>query len=145
MKQIIWIPLAALLLAAPVPALGQTRDAPPRSPRGMTERGAERKPLDLLLRHREEIGLTDAQITQLRNIAERLEEQNRPLIEQLRAAGVPMQRRGMKPRGDASGTQRRMTPEQRREIREKDGRASPRVATAPVKIPARRCRRRGRC
>jgi hypothetical protein len=41
-----------------------------------------------LLENREALGLSEAQVTRLHEIAQQLEEQNRPLVAQLRTAGI---------------------------------------------------------
>lgn len=58
-----------------------------------------------LVQNRAELGLSDAQVARLHEIAQQLEERNRPLIAELRDAGVPMGPR-----------RREMTAEEQREL-----------------------------
>jgi len=111
-----WLLLGFLwAVAAPDAAPVAAQDARPAPPRGEAEHGAHARhavPIGFLLRHRAEIGLSDQQISRLEGIADRLERQNRPLREQLRAAGIPMgpERREV---------MRAMSDEQRKEVRER--------------------------
>jgi Spy/CpxP family protein refolding chaperone len=66
------------------------------------------------LRMREELQLTPQQVAQLEAIGARLQEQNRPLMEQMRTARGGDER--VARRGDAARGQR-MTPEQREQMR----------------------------
>lgn len=66
----------------------------------------------LFLQHRSELGLTDAQVARLEAIRDRLQQQNQPLLAQLREAGVMPRRDRMR-----AGMQQ-MTPEQRQEMRQ---------------------------
>lgn len=110
-------------VAAPAALTAQT-PTPPRHERGaMMRSGAA---VDRIIEKRAELGLTDAQVTQLREIGTRLEEQNRPLIAQLQAARperpqlTPEQRAQMRERRAAMmDSVRQLTPEQRRQMRER--------------------------
>lgn len=112
MNRALGVALAAVLLLAPLPALGQqaaptdTTSAAARAPH------APHSGVDLLLRYRAELQLSDEQIARLQAVAQRLEERNRPLLEQLRAAGIPLRR-------ERRDEVHRMTPEQRQALHEK--------------------------
>jgi hypothetical protein len=69
--------------------------------------GAERPALQALVRHREELGLSDAQVRQLQAIRERLEAQNAPLRQQLAAQSRRL-------RTERRQQLERMSPEERR-------------------------------
>jgi Spy/CpxP family protein refolding chaperone len=102
--------LAALaVVPAPLPVEAQTtqRDAVPRA-----ASPAQAKPFGLMMQNREQLGLTDQQIARLEGIAQRLEQQNGPLLQRLREAGIPV-------RPERRDGVREMTPEQRRELRER--------------------------
>jgi hypothetical protein len=105
-----WLMLGLMMaVAAPVAA----QDARPAPPRGETGHSARTTvPIGFLLRHRAEIGLSDQQISRLEEIADRLERQNRPLREQLRASGIPMG-------PDRREVMSAMSDEQRKEVRER--------------------------
>jgi len=95
-KRILLTALAAVLLGTSVPALeAQDRRAhPPREGSGW------------LLENRAALGLSEAQVVRLEEIARQLEARNRPLLAELRAAGIPL------------GPQRsEMSEEERRELR----------------------------
>jgi Spy/CpxP family protein refolding chaperone len=84
MKRIYTFAMAAALAAAPavLPAAAHAQEqGTPARERGPGAFGG-------LLRHRAELNLTDDQVRRLESIRQRLEEQNRPLLERLRAAGV---------------------------------------------------------
>lgn len=105
--------LAALLAAvAAVPAAAQPGGHPPFA----EER--ERRPFDVLLRHRAELQLSDGQVRRIEAIGRQLEERNAPLRERL----VQQHRRW---REERRAQLERMTPRQRREelrrIREHPG------------------------
>lgn len=68
--------------------MGQEPDPPVRGP-GVPG-VAESNRLEGLMRHREALELTDRQIARLEAIAGRLEQRNRPLLERLRVAGLPV-------------------------------------------------------
>ena len=72
---------AASLLVAVVPAAAQP--GPHRQPGLEALQQTEQRPLELLMQVRDELQLTDPQVAQLRQIAVRLEETNRPLRRQL--------------------------------------------------------------
>jgi hypothetical protein len=114
MKTVMSAAFAALLSLAPLPALAQqvTPSAKPAQPERAAHRGMHdgSRSLGFLVQHRTELGLSDAQVTQLNAIAARLHEKNQPLVEKLRAAGFPAERAGR-------GEFREMTPEQREAMR----------------------------
>jgi len=108
------------------------------------QQGAERGVPFLHLR--QELQLTPQQVTQLEAISARLEAQNRPLMEQMRAAGAhqrearagavrggermrqmrgQMQRMTPEQRAEMQGRMRQMTPEQRAEMHERMRRMTP--------------------
>src|SRR4051812_17542140 len=89
MKRIYTLALAALCAAAPATLHAQTRDRTPAEQRGPRRPGAAG--FELLLAHRAELGLSEQQLSRLQGIQSRLQEKNRPLAEQLRAAGIPVQ------------------------------------------------------
>ncbi|HEX2080547.1 MAG TPA: hypothetical protein VHG08_22780 [Longimicrobium sp.] len=93
---------ALLAAAAAVPAAAQP------GPEPSFREAAERRPFELLLRHRDALGLTDVQVRQLETIGERLEQQNAPLRQRL----VQEHHRW---REERRAQLERMTPEQRRE------------------------------
>ncbi|CAN5583819.1 hypothetical protein BH24GEM3_BH24GEM3_14500 [soil metagenome] len=99
--------LALALLAAPAPLLAQgSPDAARQQPRMIRETMEQRSPLASLLRDREALGLTAAQVTRLEAIQQRMIERNRPLVQRL----LEMRRSlGESPRGRTQ----EMTPEQR--------------------------------
>src|SRR5690349_23309962 len=70
---LLWVGLLLLAVARPAPA--QTADLPDRVPSG------ESGPIQTLLDHREEIGLTPAQVARLREMQGRVSERNRPLVQ----------------------------------------------------------------
>jgi hypothetical protein len=79
--------LALAVLAAPAPLLAQDRDAPrPEHRPGLEQRGpGRRNPVERLLRRREQLNLSADQVRRLEAIQQRVESQNRPLIERLQA------------------------------------------------------------
>lgn len=107
MKRVHRILLAFALLVAPAPVLAQSP-----APQGARAEQHGGRAAGFLLRHRAELGLSDEQVAHMNAIAARLQEQNRPLVERLRAAGLPM-------RPQERTRLREMTPEQRRELRSK--------------------------
>jgi Spy/CpxP family protein refolding chaperone len=72
---------AASLLVAVAPAAAQP--GPGEQPGLQELQETEQRPLELLMRVRDELQLTDPQVARLREIAGRLEEANRPLRRQL--------------------------------------------------------------
>lgn len=106
MMKLTTLGLALALLATPLPAQERSHSHPPRS--GLGEAMESRGPLATLLRDREALRLTAAQVTQLEAVQQRLIQQNRPLVEQLlqirRNLGEPPRIRPQE-----------MTPEQRRQ------------------------------
>lgn len=118
MKSFFGMALAAALVAVPVALEAQTAPAP--QAQEQTARRMGPAPMERVLRLRAELGLTDAQVAQIQAIGQRLQEQNRPLVEQLRAAGVfpgaqltPEQRERMRER------MQNLTPEQREQMRQR--------------------------
>jgi Spy/CpxP family protein refolding chaperone len=118
MKSFFGMALAAALVAVPVALEAQTPPAP--QAQEQTARRMGPAPMERVLRLRAELGLTDAQVAQIQAIGQRLQEQNRPLVEQLRAAGVfpgaqltPEQRERMRER------MQNLTPEQREQMRQR--------------------------
>jgi Spy/CpxP family protein refolding chaperone len=107
MRTVHRILLATALLAAPAPVLAQTP-----APQGARAEQQDGRAAGFLLRHRAELGLSDEQVARMNAIAARLQEQNRPLVDRLRAAGLPV-------RPQQRTHLREMTPEQRRELRAK--------------------------
>ncbi len=107
MKHIYGMALLAALAAAPISLEAQT---PPPAPAPHAQDSAERRlngaGPERLLRLRDELRLTAEQVSRLETIRQRLQQQNAPLIEQLRASGV-WQERG------------RLTPEQREQMRQR--------------------------
>ena len=88
---------SALCVESPAPFLGPDSLAaqpptPPARPMlpppvlGIEERGELRG----LMRHKEELELSDEQVERIEEIARRLQERNQPLLERLRKAGVPL-------------------------------------------------------
>ena len=115
MKRIYSMALLAALAAAPVTLEAQN----PRVPR--TQEQAERRhdgaSPQKLLQLRNELGLTAEQVSRLEGIRQRLQQQNAPLIEQLRASGAWRERRAQ---GEArTGEQGRIAPEQREQARQR--------------------------
>jgi Spy/CpxP family protein refolding chaperone len=112
MRNVFGLALVAALIAAPAPVLAQQPQPMPLPRAEMGPRAMQGPPLGFLLRNQAELGLTDEQITRLQQVAQRLEQQNQPLLEQLRAAGIPV-------RPERRQGVREMTPEQRRELRQR--------------------------
>lgn len=108
------IPAIALAISLVPGALaGQT---PTQMPRG----GAG---LERILEQREELGLSEQQVTELRRIQAELRQKNEPLLQQLRAARqemTPEQRQQMSERRQqVRERMQNMTPEQRQQMRER--------------------------
>lgn len=108
MKRALGLTLLVALAGAPVALEAQTPGQRP-------DRPAHAPAFGMLLGHRAELGLTAEQVTRLEAIAQRLREQNAPLVEQLRASGHFQDRAGAR-QGERM---RNMTPEQRAEMRER--------------------------
>jgi hypothetical protein len=104
--------IVGMLLAAAAPLVAQeSRPQPqPRPDAEQRVQSPQRLPIGFLLRHRAEIGLSDQQITRLEGIAALLEQQNKPLLDQLRSAGIPI-------RPERRDGVRQMTEEERRQLR----------------------------
>lgn len=101
------LPILAIALTA-APAAVEAQAA--RGDRGPAPGRAAANPAAHVLEHREALGLTLDQVRQLQQIQARVEQQNQPLAEQLRAA-APAMARGI-------GQQaRQLTPEQREQMR----------------------------
>jgi Spy/CpxP family protein refolding chaperone len=113
MKRILGLTLMAALMAAPAPAFAQQQPTTPRVEGEAHRHGpAQRPAFGFLFQHRAELGLTDQQMARLQQIAQRLEQQNQPLLQQLRDAGIPV-------RPERRDGVRDMTTEQRSELRTK--------------------------
>ncbi|HEU0052777.1 MAG TPA: hypothetical protein VFQ39_06355 [Longimicrobium sp.] len=118
--------LAAALLAAPVPMLAQTQQPAPRAERQHREHGDRmrgegrqmRSPLQGLIERRQQLNLTDDQVRRLTAVQQRLETENRPLLDQLRGLRGPD---GARPRerGELTQEQRQQLRAQREQIRER--------------------------
>lgn len=79
---------ALLLLAAPAALRAQEHGEGPRGPaprERMVREGQERQAFEVLLRHRRELALTEAQVSRLEAISRGLELRNRPLRARLAA------------------------------------------------------------
>jgi DNA-binding MarR family transcriptional regulator len=122
------IPAITLAMTlAPAVLTAQTPEQ--RGPRGPFG-GA---PVERIIQQREQLGLTDQQVTELRRIQTELQEKNRPLIAQIQAARpavTPEQREQMRQRRQQPGARaalpdsmrqrmQQMTPEQRAQMRER--------------------------
>ena len=106
MRRVILYWLGLLLLAIPRPMDAQTGDpADPFSP------GAN-SPVQMLLDHRDEMGLTARQVARLEVIQGRVEERNRPLVQRF----LEMRRRWERQRPADWQT---LTPARRRQIQER--------------------------
>jgi Spy/CpxP family protein refolding chaperone len=113
MRGILGLTLLAMLAAAPAPVVAQGQTPPPQRETGPRMGGPqEGRPFGLLMENREQLGLTNQQIARLEQIAQRLEQQNGPLLQQLRDAGIPV-------RPERRDGVRDMTPEQRRALRDR--------------------------
>jgi predicted transglutaminase-like cysteine proteinase len=125
--------LALALAGAPAVLAAQTGQ-PQQGQQGWHQHGERqgqrgerrgRNPLAMLIAHRQQLNLTDAQVSQLQAIRQRLEAQNRPLMERVRSlrqqAGLPDFRRERREQGQgqAEGQEQgrrerpQLTPEQR--------------------------------
>jgi hypothetical protein len=113
MRCILGLTLLAMLAAAPAAVLAQQPMPLPRAETAAPAHGAKQgAAVGFLLQHRAELGLTDQQISRLQQIAQRLEQQNQPLLQQLRDAGIPV-------RPERREGVRDMTPEQRQQLRQR--------------------------
>jgi Spy/CpxP family protein refolding chaperone len=84
MRSLRWTLAAAALLLAAAPAAAQPGGPPLGAPDGpQPMRQEEMRPMDALLDVRQELQLTDPQVTRLQQIAQRLEQTNRPLRQRL--------------------------------------------------------------
>lgn len=120
------MPAAAATAQTPSPAPGQT--APEHGRRHDMQQRRMRGPMpgsvDMLLRHRTELKLSDDQIRRLEAIRSNYEAKNSPLLAQLRQAWAErpdsMRRGAMSPerRGAMRDSLRAMTPEQRNAMRD---------------------------
>jgi Spy/CpxP family protein refolding chaperone len=104
-RSIIRSALVLAVVAVPAVAEAQARQPGQRGPAAF-----DRNPVARVLAQRAELNLTADQVARLEAIRTRLEQQNRPLMEQIRAQAPERQR------GDAA---RQMTPEQRAELRQR--------------------------
>lgn len=126
--------LLAALLATAAPAVAQQQGQPaPRGEHrgehhGPGEHGRRMKgegrrfgnPLEHLLQRREQLNLTAEQVARLEAVQRRVQEQNRPLMEQLRQLRGPA---GARPERGARGAE--LTPEQREALRRTREQARP--------------------
>jgi hypothetical protein len=107
------IPAIALAMTL-TPAL-----LPAQTPDQQRPRQVGGAPVERIIQLREQLGLTDQQVTELRRIQTQLQEKNRPLREQIQAARpdrpavTPEQREQMRAR------MQQLTPEQRDQMRER--------------------------
>jgi len=109
-----YICLALVLAAAPARLMaqeGRSQGAPKWGHHG-------KGPVEMLLRERAELNLTDAQVVRLKEIDARMVERNRPYVQQLTAM-----RRALP--AELRGSPREMTEEQRAAFREKMKAAKP--------------------
>lgn len=106
--------MLAMLVSAAAPTALSAQGRMPGA--GVMQR--EAGPVDALLKYRTELGLTTDQTARLTAIGQRLEAQNRPLLEQLRAAGF-----GEMP--ERNRRVRDLTPAQRDQLRERMQAARP--------------------
>jgi hypothetical protein len=141
--------LALLLVAAP--AAAQPGGGPHGRPAAGVE--AERRPFEVLLRARQELQLTDAQVARLHGIARELRARNQPLRERLGAEVMrmrelrslsPEERRArlhelmeQQPRRDLPPHMRPVAEEMRRNIRQATRQAQ-QVLTPQQRMRARR-------
>jgi hypothetical protein len=113
MRHVWGLALVAALMILPAPALVDAQTPPAHREAGQRMGGApDGKPFGLLMENRVQLGLTDQQMGRLQQIAQRLEQQNAPLLQQLRDAGIPV-------RPERRDGVRDMTPEQRRALRDR--------------------------
>jgi hypothetical protein len=127
----IMIPVLALTLAA-APAAVEAQTAPRGERAQMAARmGGMGNPAERVLRQREALGLTAAQVAQLEQLQAEFATRNAPLLEQLRAArpaaaerGQPTdeQRQQMRQRREQMA---QMTPEQRQQLRDRMAQMTP--------------------
>lgn len=108
--------LVAALALAPATLNAQARGTPPAREQAVRDRNPA--PFAVVLRHHAEMGLSAEQVRRLEVIGERLQAQNRPLGEQLRASGA-WQGRG--------GEARALSGERRRGVRPEGARAQRRI------------------
>lgn len=118
MKPRMLLILGPLLCAAPVAAQEQPQEQALPPAHAEHGRRFERGPVEVLLRHRDQLGLTDAQVARLQALDARMEERNRPLVERL----LEMRRAH---RGERRDRERPLTEEERREMRRRKEQARP--------------------
>lgn len=101
MKRFYGLALVAVIAAAPVSLEAQT----PRAPQGQEQagRGQRPAPISRILEQRAALGLSAEQVSRLEAIQQRLQQQNAPLIEQLRASGAWQERGQNGERGQQRG------------------------------------------
>lgn len=119
MRRIIFAALAVALVGAPTVALAQSTE---QEVSDRPERRVRMHPGASILQAREALGLTDEQVARIEAIGARLAEQNRPIVEELRAERGERAREWRERRAALSPEERaqrraRMTPEQRAERR----------------------------
>jgi len=95
---------------APRPRAEQRQGAEGHGRRGGWDRDGRQGREQALLRFRQQLGLTDAQVSRLQAIHQRLEQQNAPIVQRIdaarRQAGLPEMRRGRGERGQQRGFRR---------------------------------------
>lgn len=114
---ILFFGLGLAALPAQLSAQGES-PRPPRSERGSPEMHAHRSPVEMLLRRRAELELSDDQVARLQAIDQRMEERNRPHVQKLVAM-----RRALP--AELRGSHREMTDAQKAEFRERMKEARP--------------------
>jgi len=123
MNKVYGLALLAAVAAAPVVVEAQA----PRAAAGQqqAERGGWHSPISRIVEHRAELGLTTEQVSRLQGIQQRLQQQNAPLMEQVRASGAWREGAAKADRGDraprADGARRgaragRQVPEEMRPV-----------------------------
>lgn len=132
--------LAAALLASPVAAAAQDGPPPPHGEHGQQQRGRRgpglgregRGPIDGILAQREQLRLTDAQVTRLQAIQRDLQQKNAPLQQQLQSL-FPRPEGGQRPPRDSArsgerrerGERPQLTAEQRQQMQQRREQARP--------------------
>jgi Spy/CpxP family protein refolding chaperone len=103
------------LLSAPEALAAQRPSAPERAEESRESRGG---PVDLLLRRRDRLDLSEEQVSRLEEIRRRMEERNRPLVSRL----LQMRR---EIRAEFGGSRRELEPARREEYRRRVEAARP--------------------
>lgn len=120
MRNTLYILFFGLTLAA-LPAQLQAQGEaplPPREERASPDKHSHRSPVEMLLRRRAELELSDDQVVRLQAIDQRMDDRNRPHVEQLVAMrrALPVELRG---------SYRAMTDAQKSDFRERMKEARP--------------------